>query len=403
MVINMNKVIPGMVLEKPIYNENGVVILNTGKTLNEAIINSLIKNNIKSVDVKLTKEQEQLLKLDNDIYTTINAKLKNDSIQALRNLDIDKILENAKQIIKAILESKEFSYSLLEYKQENDIYNHSVRVAAFASVLAKYYNKKLFKIYDDFVTLKNMKINIEHLTTAALAHDLGMTFKDKKFEIKANTIPDTFKEKLPGIEQMPSNQFEENFSPLYTFCLLNKYKSISTETKLMILLINEDEKGNGPLKADINLINSKKNYIMASKIIRLCSTYDELLRKTIENNEPLENISAALEMYSVNGLLDKELTELFINHVPLYSVGVKIKLSDGRYGQVMKTFTESVNNYKPIIKVVPTGEIIDLRYETTLTIKEICSDEISFAELVARQIIDMNNEITESDEFTIAR
>lgn len=403
MVIDISRAKEGMVLERPIYNTNGVVILNSGKVINESIINTLNKNGISTIDVKLSKEEELLLQLDKDIYTTINEQLKNDSIESLKNLNISKVLENSKRIVNAILESTEFSYSLLEYKKENDIYNHSVRVAAFASVLAKYYNKSLFKKYNDFSDLKNSKINIEHLTTAALAHDLGKTFKDKQFEIRQSNIPDAFKKRLPGIVNMDLTKFNDDYSPIYTFCILSDYQSISSETKLMTLLVNENEKGTGPLQADINLLNSDRNFVVASKIIRLCSIYDELLKKVIQNNEPLENISAALEMYSVNGLLDKELTELFINHIPLYSVGVKIKLSDGRYGQVMKTFTESVNNYKPIVKVVPTGEIIDLRYETTLTIKEICSDEISFAELVARQIIDMNNEITESEEFTIAR
>jgi len=402
MVIDISNAKEGMILESPIYNNNGVVILNRGKVLNKSIINTLNKNGISKINV-VFKEENLLSELDKDIYTTINEQLKNDSVESLKNIDIDKILENSRKILTTILQSTEFSYSLLEYTKENDIYNHSVRVAAFACVLAKYYNKDLRKKYDDLNKFKNSRINIEDLTVAALTHDLGKTFKNKHFEIRRSNIPDLFKTKLPGITKMNLNEFDDNYSPIYTFCILSNYSSITSETKLMTLLTNENEKGTGPLQADINLLSSDRNFVVASKIIRLCSIYDELLKNTIKNNEPLENISSALEMYSVNGLLDKEFTKLFINHIPLYSAGVKIKLSDGRYGQVMKTFTESVNNYKPIVKVVPTGEIIDLRYETTLTIKEICSDEISFAELVARQIIDMNNEITESEDFTIAR
>lgn len=403
MVISIDRVKPDMVLARPVYNTNGIIVLNSGKVLDESIINSLKRHGIDSVEVTLTKEQEQLLQMNKDIYTTINEQLKNESIDALRKLDINRILNSSKQIVKTILDSKEFSYSLLEYKKENDIYNHSVRVAAFASVLAKYYNKNLYKKYNDFTTLKNMRIDIEHLTTAALVHDLGKTLKDKKFEIKADFIPDGIRKKIPKIDNIPTNKFDENYSSFYTFCLLSQFPSISTETKLMALLINEDEKGNGQLQADQDLLSSNKNYIIASKIIRLCNKYDELLKKAIESNQTLENVAAELEFDSVNGILDKELTELFINHVPLYSVGVKVKLSDERYAQVIKTFTERVNNYKPIVKTVPTGDIIDLRNKTNLTISEICGKEISFAELVARQIIDMNNEITESQEYKIAK
>ena len=100
----------------------------------------------------------------------------------------------------------------------------------------------------------------------------------------------------------------------------------------------------------------------------------------------------------MNGLLDKDLTDLFINHVPLYSVGIKVKLSDGRIGQVIETYTESINNYKPKVRIIPGGEIIDLRNFNNLTVKEICDNSLSFNELVIRQIIDMNNEITNIEQ-----
>ena len=108
-------------------------------------------------------------------------------------------------------------------------------------------------------------------------------------------------------------------------------------------------------------MNSKLEFIQASKIIHLCCIYDDLLKKAIVSNQPLENVVSALELYSLNGMLDKELTDLFIKHVPLYSVGIKVKLSDDKIAIVKETFTERINNYKPIVQIIPTKEIIDLR------------------------------------------
>ena len=399
MVIDINKVKPGMIVERPLYNMNGVIILNSGKILTESIITNLKNKGIKKIDVQLTKEQELLFQMNNDLYTTINSKLRNDSVDALKELNITKILDSSKKLVEAILKSTEFNYSLLDYKRQTDIYNHSVRVAAFACVLAKYYNTELYKKTNDLEIIKNQKINIENLTTAALAHDMGKTFEDKPFNINFNSIPNSFKKNLPGILNMKSNKFEKEYNSVYSFCLLSNFPTINTETKLMVLLSRENNQGTGPLQANLELFNSNKSFVIASKIINLCSIYDELLKKAIQNKEPLENISIALEMFSANGILDKDLTELFINHIPLYSVGVKVKLSNGKYAQVIKTFTERVNNYKPIVKIIPTDEIVDLRNETTITVQEVCGDEISFAELVARQIIDMNNEVTESEEY----
>lgn len=389
MILNINNVRPGMITATPILNKNNVIILNAGKELNDSIIAALLKNDIGEIDISLTKEQEELYKIDKDIDTTISEELKIKSINSLKDMNINGILESSQEIISAILKAKEFSYSLLEYKGKNTIFGHSVRVAAFAAVLAKYYNKSLFKN----TSTEKQAINIEHLTTAALVHDLGKTLQNQT-NFKTKEAPNSFKEKLPGIANVPLDKYDENYSSFYTFYLLCQHPEIPADVKLTTLLVGENEIGTGPLKAKTEFINSKQSFIVASKIIRLCSIYDDSLKEVIKSNVSLENISSLLEAHSINGSINKELVDLFIQHIPLYSVGVKVKLSDGRYAIVNQTFTERVNNYKPIVKVVPTGEIIDLRLETALTVCEICGNEISFAELVAKQIIDMNNETT---------
>jgi len=386
MRINIEDAKPGMICEKPILNERNVVIINSGTVLTQNLINGLYKNYIFTLDVK-GEELEQ--KKEADIYTTISNELKQKSIESLKQLDIVEIISNATEIVNAILNSKDFSYSLLEYKLENDIYSHSVRVAAFASVLAKYYNQ---------TAKETEKINLQNLSIAALVHDLGKTLKENNVKISIGNLTSVLKEKLPGVLDAPLIGYDDNFEALYTFCLLNQFPNLNTEIKMSVLLSTENEMETGPLKAQKKLMTSKQSFITSAKIIRLCSIYDDILKQTIDKNESLENISAQLETYSVNGILSKELTDLFIKHVPLYSVGIKVHLSDGRTAQVIETFTEKVNNYKPKVKVLKTGEIIDLREITNLTVVDIDDDNISFEEIVTRQIIDMNNEITNIEQ-----
>lgn len=381
MRINIEDVKPGMITSAPIFNK-GVFIISSEKELTESLINHLIRNNIKEIEVEEYQKQY-------DLYTTISDELKRKSINSLKQLNISEIINNANEIVGAILRSKKFSYNLIDYKADNDFYSHSVRVAAFASVLAKYFNQEL---------ANDQHINLEDLSIASLVHDLGKTLKESSFKISLANLPNTFKEKLPGMNDAPIIGYDENFEQLYTFCLLNQFADINNEIKLSVLLSGENENETGPLKAKKELMSSKSKLVIMAKMIHLCSMYDNLLEKAIKNNEPLENISTQLETYAVNGILDKEITDLFIKHVPLYSVGINVKLSDGRTAVVIETFTESVNNYKPKVMVISTGQIIDLRNETTLTVREICDKNISFSELVTRQIIDMNNGITSIEQ-----
>ena len=159
----------------------------------------------------------------------------------------------------------------------------------------------------------------------------------------------------------------------------------------MALLVDENDIEKGPLQATKEFMNKKHSYFTAAKMIRLCSFYDDILKLIIENDYTLENVPALLEAFGARKILDKDLTQLFINHIPLYSVGIKVKLSDGRLAVVVKTFTEHLNNYKPIVRVIPTNELIDLRKTNSLTISQICSEEIAYDELVASQIIGSNN------------
>lgn len=379
MKINIENAKEGMILSESLYNYNGVVILNKDAVLTEKTIHALRKNGFFQINVK-------------DIYTTISEELKHKSMKSLKELNFTEIINNANKIVKAILNSKDFSYSLLEYKQESDIYSHSVRVAAFASVLAKYYNKSL--TFTDQKEYEKNHVNMESLSTAALVHDLGETLENSHNQISLGNVSAVFKEKLPGINDVPLIGFDERFIPLYTFAILTKFPKITADVKMITLLTGENENSTGPLKAQPELTHSKQGFVTAAKIIKLCSIYDDLLRKAVKNNQPLENVVSQLEAYAVTGELNKELTELFINHVPLYSVGIKVKLSDGRNAIVVETFTERVNNYKPKVQIEGTDEIIDLRGETALTVREICDDEMTYAELATRQIIDMNNEIT---------
>lgn len=388
MRINIEEARPGMVCEKPILNERNVVIINSGTVLTTHLIHGLYKNGIWSLEIE-NKELEKKEEKKSDLYTTISNELKQKSIESLKQLDIVEIIANATEIINAILNSKDFNYSLLEYKLENDIYSHSVRVAAFASVLAKYYNQ---------TAKESEKVNLQNLSIAALVHDLGKTLKENDVKISIGNLTSVLKERLPGVLDAPLIGYDDNFRSLYTFCLLNQFPNLNTEIKMSVLLSTEDEIGTGPLKAQKQLMASKQSFITSAKIIRLCSMYDEILKEAIEHNDSLENISAQLEMYSLNGILNQELTDLFIKHVPLYSVGINVKLSDGRTAQVIETFTEKVNNYKPKVKVLKTGEIIDLREITNLTVVDIDDDTISFEEIVTRQIIDMNNEITNIEQ-----
>ena len=135
---------------------------------------------------------------------------------------------------------------------------------------------------------------------------------------------------------------------------------------------------------------------MAAKIIFLCNLYDSLLLNTISNNENLENVSSLLEAFIANGLVNNTLGNLFINNIPLYSVGVRVELSNGEYATVVERFNGK-DSSKPIVETLTNPpfipEVIDLRKITNITIKRI----VASSELLDEKI----KEITQNQLETL--
>ena len=96
-----------------------------------------------------------------------------------------------------------------------------------------------------------------------------------------------------------------------------------------------------------------------ARIIRLVEQYDNMvsLHRGRENLSP----SDAMEylMAGSGSLFDPKLVELFVEKIAVYPVGCEVELSNGMHGVVAKNFERFF--LRPVVKVVETGEMLNLR------------------------------------------
>ena len=401
---------PGFVLASDVYRpDSSVQLLAQGVTLTESIIRKLKAYGVTSVEIQM-KTYNKNNELDVDFVhetlsneTKLKAKVSLESMNFKQMLDSTQdfkgLVSSARDIVTAILNSDEFSYSLKDYKEVNDMFSHSIKVSAFATILAKHYNDTLPSFISDPNTRKKCEINIQSIAVAALLHDIGLicnqeenlkALKAKKDKIFTPARTAIFK----GLLDVSYDKFSKSYMPVYSYSLIAN-SDISTDIKMMILLSGEPEDLTGPLKADSSYITSRQNYVYAAKIIKLCSEYDDTLQEVINKNYSLENVVARLDFKAENKELNLELEKLFTNHVPLYSKGVVVRLSDGRKAIVTESFTGKVNIYRPLVMDIASKELIDLRKEKSLTIKQIVG--LTEAELANIQISNMAKEIVEEE------
>lgn len=111
------------------------------------------------------------------------------------------------------------------------------------------------------------------------------------------------------------------------------------------------------------------------------------MKRTIEQDNSLEEIASELGYYAQNGIVSSEVEQLLINNLPLYPVGTKLKLSSGEFAIVKESFTGPYNTYKPIVSTLNfPRKTIDLRDATNVTITSISSKQNLFKDLIRNQI-----------------
>lgn len=336
---------------------------------------------------KLEITRELIYEQDNDIKSFVNDDLKNqvivslnESYYSLKQIEdnIDSIKKCISDITYQVLTNKNFCYSLGQYKEDTATKGdeHSFRVAQFAIVLADIYNKQVER---------GKKIDLDAIGLAAILHDYGTRFKDKKEMERLSSLEFTnsFVNKYGINSDILNQSYVEKYHSIYSYIDLSN--KLSSSVCNMILLSNSTENS--------YLLSIHKDqtspYIVASKIINLCNFYDSLLSIVIKDNISLENVSTSLFQLAENGLINKELTNLFFENIPLYSIGVRVLLSNGWYGTVVERYTGN-DSFKPKVKIIGKDinnfdsttfddipNEIDLRETTTITVKRIvASSEI---------------------------
>jgi len=387
MRISVDRLKPGMRLAENIYaNASSKVPLITMQKRNAdgvQVYTYLSENEIKQLKEKGIKTVK--VELINDVKETLDDSIQDDVIQSLKDavstadLNIAGVIEAANKIVLKMLSTDKLDYSLSSYGLEaNDFFKEAMDECSFAVALAKKYNNTL-KVGD-------RKIDLEDMAVSCLLSKLGK-FCEYDNDILKRIKPDKglAENYFPGYYNDMLNSYNENYVPIYSYYMLknNRQLGISSESvKLAVLLGGEDEVGKGPLKSSKDTLSSvdkktRDTSVMMGKIIRICNVYEMLLNKCVEKRVSPSNVMELMGVLAANKRIDKNLFEIFKKAVPLYSPGIRVMLSDGRSGIVIKSDENFFD--KPLIKLDSTGEAMDLKNETTVTITGIYEFDIDYA------------------------
>ncbi|MCF8010501.1 MAG: HD-GYP domain-containing protein [Clostridiales bacterium] len=350
--INVSDLKPDMKLARPICNQNGNILLDTGTRLTLNIINKLTYLGIDYIYI------ERQFK----IKDVITKKTRTAAINQVK-----KILSSAKQKGKLEFKTEElystinnFIYELLSNKslmfnldtlrtQDNYTFAHSVNVSILSLMTG--------------ITLGFNQKDLKLLGAGALLHDLGKIH-----------IPDYILNK-------PDRLSPEEFSVIkkhsyYGYKLLIERDDLGEIPAVIALQHHEHINGSGypyGLKgkqihrfAQVTAIADKFDAV----------TSDRVYKKGCSSHEAFE-MCAALGGY----LIDHDIVKAFLHNIAVYPPGTHIQLNNGQVGVALDTpkkytlFPNVKILYDTQLNKLSKPKVLSLVNEDSLHITKILSEE----------------------------
>ncbi len=363
-LVSLDRCQVGIKLAKPIYNENGRVLLSQGTELTDGLIKKLKKYNISTIyiedeaseGIEIVESIPEELRLEavntiTDGFTTL-AELRSSRPNLQGMIKSGRAIRSFQKIFRDILSCLTENQTILNLMattkiHENYLYNHCLNVSIYACQLA----------IENGLPLKN----IEEIGLGATLHDLGMVYLS------------------PGIVNKPGNLSKKEFAEVKLHCelgfeTLRKLHELPLTIAHCALQHHERIDGlgypRGIKDADIHKY---------AKILSVVDVFDALTSPRLYRPPMLPH--KALEvLFAGNGTqFDRKQIQLFKDCIAIYPQGLTVKLNDGRTGIVSKYNFQAAG--RPQLRIICDQEQQKVQpYEIDLSIADNLTLEIVEAE-----------------------
>ena len=319
--ITVDKLQENMVICKPIFNEESVLLLGATKKLSNRNIQDIKKLGYQGLYIydEFTGNEY--------IEDLVSSEVKQGAYKSLKNADIDSVIYYSNKIVEDLRSSKRLCIELVSLKSFDDYtYAHSINVGTYAAVCG--------------IGFGMNDTELKELVLSGLLHDIGKT-----------KIPLSVLNKQGRLTE--SERLILNSHPQLGYDIIKDNIDISARVKQCVLLHHENEDGSGYPYGWPG-----KKTTLYTKIIHTVDVYDALLsdrpyKKRCSHAESLEYL-----MGGCGTLFNREVVDIFLKYVVPYPIGIEVELSTGDKAIVMKTNDTFIQ--RPIVRLLSNGQDIDL-------------------------------------------
>lgn len=308
----------GMVLAKPLYGDNGGVLVKEGCAISENIFRHIDGTGIQGIYIKDELTQ------DIQIEDIVSEKLRNIGVEALINGDYNKCVAVAKAITKEMSEQSYPLYDMMDIKTfKNYEYRHCLSVAVYSVAVGLH-----------------LKLNQEQLNGLAIAgilHDIG------KFDVKKRVMKTKQVYNEKQMDEMKKH-------PTYSYEAVKDNPNVSSVSRNAILYHHENVDGTGYYGI------TQDKLVLFPRILRVVDTYDALLSTRMQRKAFGPDYAFKHLVDNSGKLYDLDVVKAFVYTLPMYPRGFTVKLTNGETAVVVKNNTDIE---RPIVRLL-NGQTIDL-------------------------------------------
>nr|WP_233711585.1 HD-GYP domain-containing protein [Lederbergia citrisecunda] len=235
-------------------------------------------------------------------------------------------------------ENKDWIRKIHRYsKKEEYFYHHPIAVALIASFIAKGLG------YDNGQCLQ--------IALAGCLADCGMA------KINESTFMNT-----RTLNEQEWNEIKKH--PIHSYQMVKNISLLKSETKIAILQHHERIDGSGYPMREMG-----KRVQTQSQIIAIADIYHAMTAE-----RPYKNMQSPFKSLQVMeedqfGKLHISILKVLISAIASLPVGTTVKLSDGQFGKIIYVKQDAL--LRPLVKILDTGEILDLEKNRNLHIDSI--------------------------------
>ncbi len=261
--------------------------------------------------------------------------------QSFVKVDIVKIRSIILPLVDEILSDRTILFNLNSYSNPNNyIYHHNIATGLICAVLAQ--------------KLGYNKGDILQIAIAGVLADSGMS-----------RIPASIREKKGALNQQEFIEIRKH--PIYSYQMVKDLPALKETMKRAILEHHERLDGSGyPQGLKIDSISP------FPQIIAVADTFHAMTSERIYR--PKESPFKVVEQIKEHdfGKFDIKVVQALMNIVVDLPIGMKVELSNFDKGEVM--FINKFSPTRPVIKLLKSGEIVDLSKVRSLYIIRIITN-----------------------------